>query len=460
VSRIWVTTGDVVAPSMAGPAIRAWQIASALAADHHDVRLTSTTRVEGVNPDGFTAMTVSGEAEARTLEAWCDVVVFQGDLLERYPFVATGEKVLVADVYDPFHIEQLEQTRDLELQTRRIVVYNAIAAADTQLLRGDFFVCASDKQRDFWLGHLAALGRINHVSYDADPSLRSLIGLAPFGIPAEPPRQSRHGIKGAVPGITADDKVLLWGGGIYNWFDPLTLIRAVDALRRDDPRVKLFFLGMQHPHPDVKEMSMAVAARELADTLGLRDSHVFFNEKWVAYDDRHNYLLDADLGVSTHVVHLETAFAFRTRMLDYLWARLPIVCTRGDTFGDLVASEGLGLVVEPSDVDALAEALRRALGDEELRASARERMDALAPRYHWDSALAELVAFCRAPHRAADLLDPHVGPMLQRKLGALERPLTGWRRDVALAKEYFREGGVRQLATKVRSRLSHGPPPA
>ena len=35
-----------------------------------------------------------------------------------------------------------------------------------QLARGDFFLCASDKQRDFWLGQLAAVGRINPVTYD------------------------------------------------------------------------------------------------------------------------------------------------------------------------------------------------------------------------------------------------------------------------------------------------------
>ena len=62
---------------------------------------------------------------------------------------------------------------------------------------------------------------------------------------------------------------------------------------------------------------------------------MIFND-WVPYDERALYLMEADLGVSTHHAHLETRYAFRTRMLDYLWARLPIVCTEGDHFGDLV----------------------------------------------------------------------------------------------------------------------------
>jgi hypothetical protein len=37
--------------------------------------------------------------------------------------------------------------------------------------------------------------------------------------------------------------------------------------------------------------------------------------------------------VSTHYEHVETTFAFRTRILDYLWAGLPVVATGGDAFG-------------------------------------------------------------------------------------------------------------------------------
>ena len=94
---------------------------------------------------------------------------------------------------------------------------------------------------------------------------------------------------------------------------------------------------------------------------------MFFNEQWVAYDDRQNYLLEADIGVSTHFDHVETEFSFRTRILDYLWAGLPIVTTDGDSFADLIARTPLGLTVPPEDVDALEAALYRLLDDDELR---------------------------------------------------------------------------------------------
>lgn len=139
--------------------------------------------------------------------------------------------------------------------------------------------------------------------------------------------------------------MLLWGAGIYNWFDPLTLLRAVDRLRHRRPDVRLFFMGLKHPNPDIAEIRMAVAARELSDRLGLTGTDGFFNEGWVDYDDCQNYLLDADIGVSTHLDHIETAMSFRTRVLDYLWCSLPTVATRGDSLAEVIEAQDLGLTV-------------------------------------------------------------------------------------------------------------------
>ena len=453
-SRIAVATADTLKPQMAGPAIRAWQIAAALAAEGHDVRLVTTSECHVTSPD-FDVRQVVTEPAARELEAWCDVLFFQGNVLDGYPFLQRTEKVVIVDLYDPFHLEQLEQTKEHPPETRRLVVGNAVAEANKQCLRGDFLVCASEKQRDFWLGHLAALGRLNTVSYDADVTLRSLLDIAPFGISPEPPQRSRPALKGVVPGIGPDDEVILWGGGIYNWFDPLTLISAVDLLKDRRPQVRLFFLGMQHPHPHVPEMRMSFAARELATERGLTGKHVFFNEEWVRYDDRANYLLDADIGVSNHLDHVETAFSFRTRMLDYLWAGLPMVCTTGDVFAALVDARGLGVTVAPGDVEGLADALEKVLADGEFAAQCRANVREVAPEYHWDRVLAPLVEFCRNPVRAPDLLDDYARRRMAQGAARLYRPKTGVRRELEILGDHLRDGGVPLVAAKARSRVGY-----
>jgi glycosyltransferase involved in cell wall biosynthesis len=256
-------------------------------------------------------------------------------------------------------------------------------------------------------------------------------------------------LKGVVPGIGPKDKVILWGGGIYNWFDPITLLHAVDKLRGRIPEVRLFFLGLKHPNPNVPEMRMAVETRRLSDELGLTGVNVFFNEGWVAYDDRQNFLLEADLGVSTHLDHVETEFSFRTRILDYLWASLPVVATGGDSFGDVIDVHGVGLTVPPGDADALEVALFRLLDDDELAASCRAASGRLAEEFRWSRVLAPLVEFCREPHRAADLVDPDMAAAIP----SITPGRSGLPADLVAVARMVRAGELRTLVRKAGGRV-------
>ncbi|MGH3992451.1 MAG: glycosyltransferase, partial [Pseudonocardiaceae bacterium] len=358
--RILVLTHDAVSERMAGPAIRAWNMAEVLAGEH-DVRLVCLNPHCLPPPAEFDVRHVPVREIGPELD-WAQVVILQGHVLEKIPALKTSNHIVIADMYDPMHLEQLEQGRDSDPNDRdhaerAHVVEGTTEVLSNQLRRGDFFLCASERQRHFWLGHLAAIGRLSPTVYDADPTTRSLLTVAPFGLSGKPPQRTGPGLREGL-GFTAREKVVLWAGGVYSWFDPLTLLHAVHALHAEHDDLRLVFLGMRHPNPEVPEMGMAEQTRRLAHALGLTGAQVFFNETWVPYADRQNWLLDADAGVTTHLEHVETTFAFRTRVLDYLWAGLPIVTTDGDAFAELIRAERLGVVVPAQDPAALAAALQ------------------------------------------------------------------------------------------------------
>ncbi len=176
---------------------------------------------------------------------------------------------------------------------------------------------------------------------------------------------------------------------------------------------------------------------------------MFFNEGWVAL--RRAAELPArgrHRGVHATCDHVETAFSFRTRILDYLWPALPIVATGGDTFAELIDREGLGRTVAAEDVDALEAALEEMLFDEGAVALARENVARVAQQFTWTRSLAPLVSFCRSPRRAADLAD---GQPLPGHLFRAPRP--GLRDDLALAKRYLAEGGVREVGSRAAGRV-------
>jgi GT2 family glycosyltransferase len=447
--KVLVITGDAITRRMAGPAIRAWHMAEVLSGEH-DVRLVS------VNPHGeevtapFPVFTVPRKELADHV-AWADIVVLQGHALELAPELkrSGSTKLVVCDIYDPMHLELLEQGKQDTDERRSADLIGVTKVLNAQLRRGDFFLCASDRQRHFWLGHLAALGRLTPQLYDADPTAESLLSVVPFGLPGKPPTRTGPGARGVLPGVGAADKVVLWAGGVYSWFDPLTLIRAIGDLAGTRPDLRLVFLGMKHPNPEVPQMDIAARTRSLADGLALTGKHVFFNEGWVPYGERQNWLLDADCGVTTHFHHVETTFAFRTRVLDYLWASLPIVTTDGDSFADLVRQERLGVVVPPTDPAALAQALDRVLYDEEFAADCRERIAVVRERFTWERVLAPLADYCRSPHPAADRLAGG-GPLVNADPLGAGGVL---RRDAQLIREYLSAGGPTEVARRAAGRV-------
>ncbi len=384
---------------MAGPGIRAYRFAKELARDN-DVTLTVPFATDlDVAADGIDLVQMRPDDDnglTRLVDGFDTVVAQQLPVLTMHHLAGTTTRT-VFDLYAPVTVEQLalnsrrDRSRHSELWSRRSSLVQEII-----LRTGDAFICASERQRDLWLGALAALGRIEQDRYAADPALRNLIDVVPFGIEPVPPAAGVPVVKGVVPGIGKDDRLLLWSGGIWDWFDPLTVLHAVHELsqRRDD--VRLYFLGLKHPNPEIGEMTMTTRALQLAEELGLRDRVVFFNFGWVPYAERGRYLLEADLGVSAHFDDLETRFAFRTRLLDCFWAGLPVVTTRGDSLSELVAERDLGRVVDFEDVDGWVAAIESLL-DDDARTTANRHAAEVREELAWPRVVATLARLVAVP---------------------------------------------------------------
>jgi glycosyltransferase involved in cell wall biosynthesis len=397
-----VVSADHFGREMAGPAIRYWETCKVLAAAGHEVRLGASSGER--DHEGFAVFLNSAAALAEQA-AWADVVVVHGLVLQHYPALRTAAKRLVVDLYDPFNLEILELFKDAPWADRIVNHSGHMSALVEQIQIGDFFICASEKQRDYWLGALTTAGRINPYTHEQDHLLRHLIGVVPFGIPSEPARHSgTPAAKGVLPGIGPESRIVIWGGGIYNWFDPLSLLRAWPRVLKTTPNARLLFLGMKNPNPDVPAMQMASRAVALSEELGLRGHSVYFNLEWVPYDRRKDFLLEAEIGVSMHFDHLETEFSFRTRILDYIWAGLPIVATEGDEFARWIEARGTGRVVRYEDPDSIAGAISELLSSPTAYEACAKAIRESRTEFTWERSLAPLVRYCADPWSASDLL--------------------------------------------------------
>lgn len=228
--------------------------------------------------------------------------------------------------------------------------------------------------------------------------LGHLVAAVGLGVDVDPPRATIDDVRAGLPHARDDDRVLIWPGNLWDWFDPETLIRAMAKISATRDDIKLYCLGLRHPNSGYGgEMTTTGRTIRLAEELGVKDRTVFFDFGWVSYEERQNYLLAADIGINVHSRHVETTFAYRTRILDYLWAALPVVTTEGGALSDLVDRNGLGRTVRFGDVESCARAILELCDDQDEYARVRERVALFRRQLTWRHAVEPLIELIEAP---------------------------------------------------------------
>ena len=310
----------------------------------------------------------------------CDAVIAQGQLANDLLLEAPQLPVAI-DLYDPWMIENLHYYGTLGLDPYR----NDHASWSLQLGRGDFFLCSSQEQRLFYLGFLAALGRVNPELVGRDPELRSLIAEVPFGVPDTLPAGRPY-----LPARTAGERRLLFGG-LYDWYDPWTLLAALERLEMPGWRL----LVIRHPNPGTTPQRLFAEVEADCRRRGWWGERVLALDS-VPTERRFDLLREVDVLVAPHRPSLETDLSLRTRFLDAVAVGCPVVTSEGGAMARLLREHDAGWVVPAGDAPALAAALVEALAPKHRCA---EGMAALGRRFAWERVLEPLVRFCRDPWR-------------------------------------------------------------
>lgn len=357
----------------AGVGIRFIEMARVLRDDGHAVTIVSP---DGGTVEGCASELLLGDHTLRAVSERSDVAVLQGHVTNAFFRAATAIPAVV-DLYDPFIIENLHYHAERGAEVFR----HDHTTLMTSIARGDFFLCASEAQRHFYLGLMLAAGRLNPLLFERDPRLESLLGIAPFGVqPARPPHKRN-----------LDAPAILFGG-IYDWYDPIAAIDAVAIARQTLPRMTLTFT--HHPNPDTTPQGKLAEA--IAHANRNRYDFVRF-EPWAPYDERAAFFEQFALALLTFPRSVETDLSMRTRVYDYLWSGLPIVTSPAPGTDEILMRYGAGSVVDATAADAFARELIDILSD-------RDRYDGMSrggrqfvDDHQWSRTLEPLRAFCRSP---------------------------------------------------------------
>ena len=185
---------EVVGPVMAGPGIRYFHLARTLA-PHIQTTLAIPQESPGqLGREDFAIVRYQTENldSLHPLLREADIHLAPSEIACRFPQIGDYDAYLIIDGYDPLLAEWLALYAQEEPAQLHDGWRQRMADLHEQYRVGDFFLCASERQRDWWLGLLEANGRINPATYQADPSLRSLIDVVAYGLPNTAPSQPRR----------------------------------------------------------------------------------------------------------------------------------------------------------------------------------------------------------------------------------------------------------------------------
>lgn len=426
--KVLIISHDKVGTQMAGPGIRYHYMAETLAKDF-DVTL-GFFGPENLPDDVFERSYKVKHIDVHQFHesfTKTDVVIALWLSDAQIDFCNKHNKLVIFDIYAPVPVENLAvkifsgkklgEADDFEFMSQ-INDYRKF------LENGDAFLYSNQRQLDFWMGFAFGAGQVSPSTYSKRDVLRQFI-LAPMGIDTKLKLQHNKQLyKGVTKGIAKDDIVMIWNGGIYDWYDGITLVDAMKLVWKKNPKIKMIFPGTQHPTATMRKWQETTNTIKHAEDLGLVGKNIFFFGSWIPYHERLDFLMEADIGIYTHKPSIETEFSHRTRVIDgHILVSLPTIATEGDYFAGLVEQEALGRTVPPFDAQKLADAITDLAKPENLK-KARQNMDRIRPRFGWEQTLAPLADYIKSnPGKTVRIspLQAQPTPLRSPKLGRIKR---------------------------------------
>lgn len=288
---------------------------------------------------------------------------------------------VIMDAYGPAYIESLARDPEDMVGT---YVGNLSAVNDvfnTVLPRGDYFMYANDAQEKFYTGVLATLGVINQFSYKTKRLLE-----VPFGIDV-PDAKKVYDNPYEEYNIKSTDFTLLWFGGLYPWFDITAILNTIKGDKTK--KIKLVIVGGNNPqnqHPDFVKHYQSVV--DYIEENKLEDRVILVG--WADYATRRKYYEYANAIISMNSEGKENSYSWRTRVMDYVGNKTPLITNGGDPLSDELIEVGAAFKVQGTDSDAIRALILELASNKTKLATASKNMQALQAKYYWQTVTKEL----------------------------------------------------------------------
>ena len=250
---------------------------------------------------------------------------------------------------------------------------------------GDFFMTAGFRDRYYLIGLLAASKRL---SFGVHKSRDQLIHVIPMTPPIDHPI-----LREKVIDKNSDEFIILIAGSFLPWYDYATFFKALKILdQRGKTNFKVIFMGGNPKDPRFEKTVKKMGQNHF---LGKRVIYTGL----VPFKQRANFYLASDVAVNIPSDTIEDELSVRTRIVDYVWGRLPIITPARDEYSEKVIKQGAGFSYTAGNSLSLAQALEMLMKDRTKLEQARKNFETLLDNdFNCKKVIAPLEAFIDTPN--------------------------------------------------------------
>jgi len=252
---------------------------------------------------------------------------------------------------------------------------------------GDFLMTAGSRERYYLIGLLVSSKRLCSLKRKLSASLIHHIPMTP---PSVPPVSRKMVID-----KQRGELVILIAGAFLPWYDYQTLFRALNTLvKKGRKNFKCVFFGGNPRNKHFEKLILRMGYNSL-----LKNNLVFTGI--VPFKERGNYYLQSDVAVNIPCNTVEDELSVRTRIMDYVWANLPIITPARDEHSEMVINNGGGFKYLGSDPVSLSTVLQKLMdkqGFQKITKAKKNMKEIYQKTLDIENALKPLETFINEPY--------------------------------------------------------------
>ncbi|MEX1019992.1 MAG: glycosyltransferase [Litorilinea sp.] len=405
-----------------GAGLRAWSIGQGLIERGHEVLYSMPkAAMEGREQRGenraWELFWEAGKIHEVVRKAQPDVIVACGwSTLANLEGVSTP---VILDQHGPHLLERRFQKHLDEAVNRQEKLYG--------LAKADFFTCAGERQRQYFLPWLEEAGFQN-------PDAESAVVHVSLG-GEWPAVKTQSSNPSPNPG-----PVFVYGGVFLPWQDPLlaltTLVARMDALGTG----KLKIFGGKHPFIPIDTREFEALIEQLTQSPRVEVSPMLSRDALLAE------YAQADAAIDLMARNPERELAVTTRTVEYLWCGLPVIYNDYAELSDYIGAAEAGWCLDPTDAQAMTQTFDEILKNPEILTARGQNARRLAEQsFNWANTTEPIDQFCRKPYKRVRTAQTSALPAKPSAHAPAPTglPRKGVRTLAGEAMYHFRRGGVR-----------------